>query len=82
MTDHLAKVAGYAFVHHPGRNEFERRPELRTRLFRLGDANHIVNVLPSGTAVDQLRYTSVDNRLVLTDGAGYALDINEFGPFA
>ncbi len=77
----LVRVAGYTFVHHSGRNEFDRRPEVRTRLFRLGEAGHIVNVLPSEVDVARLRYVLVDNRLAVTDGAGHVLDINEFGLF-
>lgn len=81
VTGDLARVAGYVFVHHAGRNEFDRRPELRNRVTRLGDPGHIVNVLPPAVDVSRLRYDVVDNLLVLTDGATYTLDINEFGPF-
>lgn len=76
----MLRLRGYAFVFHAGRNEFERRPELRTRILSMADANHIVNVLPTHLAVESLGYRVVEGRTVLTDGRGFTLDINEFGP--
>lgn len=73
------EVQGYAFIFQPGRNEWQRRPELRTRIFSLGSAGLIVNVIPDDIDTVALAYALVGNRLVLTDNAGYSLDINEFG---
>jgi hypothetical protein len=74
----LARVEGHAFVFDSRRNEYERRPELRTRLFALADAGLIVNILPSSVEIDALSYRVLDGHLVLTDGRDFRLDINEF----
>lgn len=73
------QVQGYAFVFQPGMNEWQRRPEHRTRILSLGSAGLIVNVIPNDIDTAALVYAVVGNRLVLTDNAGFALDINEFG---
>ena len=39
-----------------------------------------MNVLPESVRLEVLHYAFEGGRLVLTDGAGYSLDINEFGP--
>lgn len=78
----LCELRGYAFIFHAGTNEYRRRPEVRTRIFALGEAGHIVNRLPGEVDVRALEYRTVDSRLVITDMAGFSLDINEFGPSA
>lgn len=79
VLGHYQEVQGYAFVFQPGKNEWQRRPELRTRIFSLGAAGLIVNIIPKNVDVAALKYSVVENHLVVTDGAGFALDINEFG---
>jgi hypothetical protein len=78
----IVRVTGYAYVYHSGHNEYERRPDERTRVIGVGDAGHIVNVLPDEVDVAALLYAVADGRLVVTDGASFRLDINEFGPRA
>ena len=78
----LQEVQGFAFVHNRGTNEYKKRPELRTRIFSLGQADFIVNKIPPGTAVESLEYRYIENRLVITDRKGFSLDINEFGHMA
>ena len=81
VSDGLARVRGYAFVFHSGRNEYERRPDERVRVMSLVDAGNLINIMPSSVRVDGLRYEFIHGRLAVTDGA-YSLDINEFGPVA
>ncbi len=79
FDDGIVRVRGYTFLYDQFRNEFVRRPEIRTRLLGLGDSGHVINVLPAEVEIERLRYTHSDERrLVLTDGRGYSLDINEF----
>jgi hypothetical protein len=79
-TKGLVRVEGYAFVYHSGDNRFHKHVECRTRLFDAGDSNHIVNVLPEALDLDRVHYDLDENRhLVITDGQGFELDINEFG---
>jgi len=73
------QVQGYAFIFQPGKNEWQRRPELRTRIFSLSSSGLIVNVIPDDIDTAALVYAVVGNRLVLTDNARFSLDINEFG---
>ena len=78
----LQEISGYSFVFNKGANEYRRRPELRTRIFSLGQADFIVNKIPGDVALESLAYRIVDGRLVITDGKAFALDINEFGHLA
>lgn len=75
------QLEGYAFVFHAGRNEYRRQPDLRRRILSLAEAGHIVNRLPASTSIDALEYRVADGELVVTDGSGWELNINEFGPF-
>ncbi len=79
-SDTVARVSGYAFIFDAMVNEFVRRPERRTRIVALGDSGLIINVLPDDVSVEDLKYeTTEQNRLVVTDGRNFSLDINEFG---
>ncbi|MFC1585241.1 hypothetical protein ACFL5V_06825 [Fibrobacterota bacterium] len=74
------KAKGYVFVLDPRENRYIKQPELRTRIFSLVDAGNIINVIPSGTDIEEISYKlSADNILVVTDGGGFALNVNEFG---
>lgn len=79
MTPDLHEIRGYTFVFNSNTNEYRKRPGLRTRLFSLGEAGHIVNKIPRGVDIESLEYKIVDKRLVVTDTRGFVLDINEFG---
>jgi hypothetical protein len=76
----LHKVEGYGFVFDEGTGRFRRKPDLRRRVFSLGEAQLIVNQLPSEVDVDSLQYVLLDGILVVTNNRGFRLDINEFGP--
>jgi hypothetical protein len=82
VSDHLIRVEGYLFVLHTGRNEFVKLPTKRVRIFSMIDAGNIINVLPDAVRLESLHYRFADKRVVITDDAGYSLDINEFGPIA
>ena len=78
-SDELFEIQGYTFVFHSGTNEYRKRPEIRTRIFSLADAGHIVNKIPREVDIASLEYRVVESRLVVTDSSGFVLDINEFG---
>ncbi len=82
VSGELQEVQGHAFVFNRATNEYERRPERRTRIFSFGQAGLIVNKIPHTVAIESLEYRFVSERLVVTDNSGFALDINEFGPLA
>ena len=78
-SDSLIRAEGWVFVFHRGTNEFVKRSDMRTRVFSVGDSGNIVNILPAGVDPAELRYEFSDAGLYLTDGLGFAVDINEFG---
>jgi hypothetical protein len=80
VSEGTARVRGHAFIFNSAHNEYEKRSGERVRVISLLDAGNVVNVLPEGARLDELHYALEDRKLVLTDGAGYSLDINEFGP--
>jgi hypothetical protein len=80
ISDGLARVRGHAFIFNSAHNEYEKRSGERVRIVSLVDAGNVMNVLPESVRLEALRYAFENGRLVLTDGAGYSLDINEFGP--
>jgi hypothetical protein len=79
-TDTAMRVEGYVFILDPATNDFVRRPERRTRIVSLTDANNLINIIPGNVDLESLVYrTSAKGRLVITDGDSFELDINEFG---
>ena len=82
VSGELQEVRGYTFVFNRGTNEFKKRPDLRTRVFSLGQAHYIVNKIPREVALELLEYRLIDKRLVVTDSRDFVLDINEFGHLA
>jgi hypothetical protein len=74
------RLEGYVFIYNAGMNEYERRPEKRTRIFSLSGAGLIVIVLPRNADLETLHYEVKNRRLIFTDGKDLSLDINEFGP--
>jgi len=80
VSGDLAQLAGYAYIFNPNTNEYVRMPETRQRIFGLASAELIINMLPRDSRLEDLVYLiNRDKRLVVTDLAGYSLDINEFG---
>lgn len=82
MSGVLHQVQGYAFVFNPGTNEYKKRPESRCRLFSLGESGFIVNKIPREIVLEALEYRLIEKRLHVTDGASFALNVNEFGATA
>ena len=77
-TGSLIRVEGHAWIANAIGN-FEQRDDLRTRLFSLATGGEIVLLVPAEVDLDRLRYRSAQGRLVITDDAGYSVDISEFG---
>jgi len=76
----VVRIQGYAFVWNNSTNSYEKRPGIRTRIFSLVDGRHIINVLPVNSDINKLQYVqSKEGHLMVTDGAAFQLDINEFG---
>ena len=73
------KLEGFAFVLQPATNRYERRADKRVRVLSLSDAANIVNVLPDSVQLDRMRYEVSSGRLMMVDGAGFELELSEFG---
>ncbi len=80
VNDSLIRVEGHAWVANAIGN-FEQRPDSRTRLFSLATGNEVLLIAPPEVDLDSLTYHSGQGRLIITDGAGYRLDISEFGRY-
>ena len=73
------RLVGYVFVYDSGTSAYVRGRELRRRIIPLGSAGLVINVAPQETNVEDVRYLEDAGRFVVTDGASFSLDINEFG---
>jgi hypothetical protein len=78
----VVKLQGYAFVLRGATNEYIKCSEKRVRVMSLTDGCNIINVLPEAVSLDSLVYQFSSGKLNLTDGAGYELELTEFGPGA
>jgi hypothetical protein len=82
-NEHIVRAAGYIFVCDRIKNEFIRKSEPRERIFSLVDARLVINVIPPETQLEKVHYTiqveKSHNRLIVTDGGKFSLDVHEFG---
>lgn len=75
----LARARGHVFVLDDlNKLSFVKRPDKRTRLISLMDAELIINVLPRSVNLDAIHYLLKDGSLTVTDG-DWRMDIKEFG---
>lgn len=79
-NERTARLEGYVFVFDSGRNEFVRKNEKRIKLVTIGDSGYVMNVIPENVLIEDLDYvTTADNKLIVSDGKDFSLDVNEFG---
>ena len=79
VSDTMIRAEGYVFVYNLSTNKYQKKTPKRTRLFAIADVGNIINVIPSTVDIEQLHYTTINDRLVVTDPSDFELDINEFG---
>lgn len=72
------RLRGHAFVYDSGSSTYIRSSEQRTRIVPFANG-YVINVAPSNTDVESVRYEELSGRLTATDGGSFRLDINEFG---
>ena len=78
-THNAILVHGHAYVRDVTQGDFVRRKGQRSRVFPF-DNHIIVFVLPGDVDIGQVRYEHRDdNRLTVTDGKQFGIDISEFG---
>jgi hypothetical protein len=77
VSEGQIRAEGYTFVFNPATLEYRKLPELRTRIFGILDSGYVINVLPENVVVDRLHYHTNLGAPVITDGAGFRLEVNE-----
>ena len=79
LDENAVRVRGFAFVYDQNENSYVKRLDRRERIISLVDVGNIINVIPKTVELDDMNYCMSDqNRLVISDGKSYQLDINEF----
>ena len=76
----IAKVAGHAWVKERIRAEFGRKPDERVKFVPLGSGSIIAYELPATVDLARLVLRSTSHDLVLTDGAGFSMDLTDRVP--
>jgi hypothetical protein len=75
----VVRVRGYTFEFEKAGNRYVRLPEARERVVSLVDGSFIINILPPHAKCEKATYAiGKDNRLCVTDGETFSLDLNEF----
>tara|TARA_R110002094_G_scaffold127862_1_gene121762 strand:+ start:2886 stop:3272 length:387 start_codon:yes stop_codon:yes gene_type:complete len=75
----VVRAQGHTYVFNANAQDYHRRPEARTRIFALGDAQLSVKAIPSETHLQRTMYAVRGGRLVVSDGKHFSLDVNKFG---
>ena len=74
------RARGYVFTFDSSVSQYVRSDGERIRILPLAVSGFIINVLPTDTKVEAIKYVvSDEGRLTVTDGGHFSLDINEFG---
>lgn len=74
----MVRTKGYAWVFNNVRGIFIRKPEIRERVFYIGE-RHTVFVIPPDVDLNKLVYIfSKEKGLVVTDQLKFSLDVTEF----
>lgn len=80
INETAALIEGYTFIFDNSKNQYIRRPEKRSRIVGIADSGYIINLLPvTADPVDAKYVQSKENKLVVSDGKTFSLEINEFG---
>ncbi len=77
----LCRLEGYVFVLDPESDLYKKKPEKRITIIDLAESGYIVNILDQNIVLADVNYKYLEDiGRVATDGKGFTLDINEFGP--
>ena len=78
VSSGLIRAEGYSFVATLSGFEFRRLPGLRVRVFGISDGSYTLNILPQDIEIDRLSYNARTGALILTDGARFIFEVNEY----
>lgn len=77
----LVKLAGYSWVREPMRGELRKKSDLRTKILSIASAGLICYELPSTLDIERLELTpGRQHQVILTDGAGFTMDLTDRNP--
>ena len=78
-SEDLLRVKGFVWVMNLNLNQIVKKPELRERIFLLGN-RLVINVMPRDIDLSLVHY-SFDQKMghIITDRKDYKLNIDEFG---
>lgn len=78
----LVRVSGYSWVREPLRGELKRKDDLRTKIFAIASPGLICYLLPGAVELHHLdlRHGPQQHQVVLTDGAGFSMDLTDRNP--
>lgn len=79
-NDSIARIEGYFMVFDKSKNAFLKKPSIRVTIMDLSSSGYWVTIIPKNVNLVDLKYVyDSNNKLTLTDGKSFELDINEFG---
>jgi len=79
-NDSIARIEGFFMIFDKGKNTFIKKPNIRVTIMDLSSSGYWVNIIPKDVKLADLKYVyDSNNKLILTDGKSFELDINEFG---
>ena len=79
-NDSIARIEGYFMVFDKSKNTFIKKPNLRVTIMDLSSSGYWVTIIPKDIILTDLKYIyDSSNKLTLTDGKSFEIDINEFG---
>jgi hypothetical protein len=74
------RLVGNVFVYDPKSTMFVKKTDTRTTIIDLAASGYVVNVISRDVELSKMFYKyDTTTGLILTDGKGYSLNINEFG---
>ncbi len=78
----LVKVTGHSYFRDVIAGRVVEKAEQRTKIFSLSSGTLLVYQLPDSVSPDALKFVTVSNRLALTDGKGFTMNVAEHVPSA
>ena len=76
----VCRIVGNVFVYDPKSTMFVKKRNIRTTIIDLAESGYIVNVIHKDVDLGKMYYKyETGEWLIMTDGKGYTLNINEFG---
>jgi hypothetical protein len=76
----VAKVSGHAWVRERVRADYARKPDERIKFVPLASGSIMAYQLPDGVELARLVLRTTTHGLVLTDDAGFAMDLTDRVP--